>query len=205
MNSRADNFQSVEGLDSVDETHPSSLLRRTAAGDAAAAEALLPRIYDELRRLAAAYLSNERKEHTLQATALVHEAWVRLIDRRDAAGADREHFLALAARAMQRVLIDHARGRATKRRGGELKRITLNDSRELTPENEVSVVELVDLIESLRDKHERMAEVVTLRTIAGLTHEEISRVLNVAESTVYTDWKVARAWISRELSGTQKD
>lgn len=181
------------------------LLRRTAAGDADAAEALLPRVYDELRRLAAAYLSNERKEHTLQATALVHEAWVRLIDRRDAAGADREHFLALAARAMQRVLIDHARGRATERRGGELKRITLNDSRELTPGNEVSVVDLVDLIERLRDEHERMAEVVTLRTLAGLTHDEISRVLNVAESTVYADWKVARAWISRELSGAQKD
>ena len=177
------------------------LLRATLAGAPGASEELLPLVYDQLRALASAYLAGERRGHTLQATALVHEAWMRLIDRRDADAADREHFLALAAQTMRRVLVDHARARGALKRGGDRARITLSGSDQVDLGTEHSLVEFADLLEKLGTEHERMGQVATLRLFGGLEHAEIARVLDVVESTVYADWKLARAWLTRALKG----
>ena len=184
-------------------TRAGELLKRTIAGDADASANLMPLVYDELRGLAAAYLAGERSDHTLQATALVHEAWVRLKPRQDAQGADREHFLALAAQTMRRVLVDHARRRATKKRGGsDWSRVTVSMAAQDGTTDDYSPLEFGELLERLGEKHRRLADIATMRLFGGLEHAEIARVLDLSESTVYADWHLARAWLVRELEST---
>lgn len=164
-----------------------------------AGAALLPFVYDELRRLAAAYLAGERSNHTLQATALVNEAWLRIGER---SAVDREHFLALAAQAMRRVLIDHARTRdRDKRGGGAWQRVTLAEP--VTPggTTEVDILEIHEVLERLAARDARAARVVELRFFGGLSIDETARVLGVSSGTVDNDWFAAKAWLGRELRG----
>lgn len=174
-----------------------SLLAKATSGDAAAAAALLPRVYDELRRIAGAYLADERKNHTLQPTALVHEAYLRLVGR-DRAWQGRAHFLATAAVAMRRILVDHARRRAAEKRRID-EQLALADP--TAPGAFTS--QLLELDQRLIELHrldERKARVVEMRFFAGMTLEQVADALGVARSTVADDWAVARAWLASRLS-----
>ena len=166
------------------------------------AEQLLPIVYDELRRLARHYLARERAGHTLQATALVHEAYERLADRSRVDWRGRTHFLAVSAQAMRRILVDHARERGAIKRGGGRLRVTLEGlgaspaSGDLDPED---LLALDDALRKLRALHEREARVLECRYFAGMTTPEIATLLGVSERTVRDDWAHARAWLKREL------
>jgi len=174
-----------------------ALLRAWRAGDASAGETLLVRIYTELKRLAASQLRGERRGHTLQTTALVHEAFLRLLDQRGVDWRDRAHFFGLAATMMRRVLIDHARARqARKRSSPEDETITLSTRHGAN-------VELLDLdraLARLQASHPRQAKVVEMRYFADLEIEEIAVCLDVSPATVKRDWQFARAWLSSDLS-----
>jgi RNA polymerase sigma factor (TIGR02999 family) len=178
---------------------------RWRQGDAEALNALLPLVYEEMRRLAASYLGRERAGHTLQPTALAHEAYLRLLDQRSVSWQNRAHFMGLAAQAMRRILTDHARRRIALKRGGGALRIEL-DALEAesasAAEAEVSAVELDAALERLASLDERQARVVELRYYGGLSIEEAAEALSVSPATVKRDWTLARAWLHRELRGT---
>ncbi|MEQ8770473.1 MAG: ECF-type sigma factor [Phycisphaerales bacterium] len=161
-------------------------------------------VYDELRRLAAFALSNERAGHTLQPTALVHETWLKLGER-FLKTHDRDHLVALAACAMRQVLTDHARRHKAKKRGGDARRVTLHDGHEPAIPWEVDLVELGDSLDRLAQEHERPCRVFELHVFGGLTHEQTARMLDVSEVTVKRDWRLAQAWMLRELSGDGVD
>jgi RNA polymerase sigma factor (TIGR02999 family) len=173
------------------------MLSDLSRGDPAAFERLLPLVYDEMRRLAAGYLRNERPGHTLQPTALAHEAFLRLVVQKNVTWQNRAHFLGVAAQAMRRVLVDHARRRKAQRRGGGRTLVTLSAAR--TPEWQVAFDDLDQALDSLARLSERQARVVELRYFGGLTIEETAEVLAVSPMTVKRDWTVARAWLYREL------
>lgn len=169
----------------------------------ATAEQLMPLVYDELRRLARALMARENKNHTLQPTALVHEAYLRLVDQSRVNWQGRTHFRAVGARVMRRILIDHARRREGLKRGGGRQRVTLGDSLLQSPDLEVDLSELLALnaaLEKLARLDERQARVVELRFFGGLTMSEIAEAVGVSERTVGDDWKHGRAWLLRELS-----
>jgi RNA polymerase sigma-70 factor (ECF subfamily) len=169
----------------------------------ATAEQLMPLVYDELRRLARGYMARESRDHTLQPTALVNEAYLRLIDQSRVNWRGRSHFRAVGARVMRRILIDHARRRGGLKRGGDLQRVTLGDSLLSPPDPDVDLPELLalnDALEELAQLDERQARVVELRFFGGLTTDEIAETLEVSERTVGNDWKHGRAWLKRALS-----
>ncbi|MGH7740663.1 MAG: sigma-70 family RNA polymerase sigma factor [Candidatus Eiseniibacteriota bacterium] len=173
---------------------------RWRAGDPAALEALAPMLYDEMRSLSAAYLRRERAGHTLQATELAHEAFLRLIHQREVTWQNRAHFMGLVAQAMRRILADHARRRRAQKRGGDPLRVTLlPDS--LPDTQDVAADELDQALEDLARLEPRQARVVEMRFYAGLTVEETAEVLGTSPATVKRDWTVARAWLHRELIG----
>lgn len=184
-------------------TDAATHLTRLAAGDGDAAAALMPLVYDELRRLAAAHLAHERPDHTLQPTALANEAYLKLVDQTRAQWKDRAHFLAVAAQAIRRILIDHARRhRAAKRDGG--KRLTLSFADDLARRPaEIDLLELEDALDRLAALSERQAKVVEFRFFAGLDVEETAEALGVSPRTVKGDWRVARAWLQHELGRGQ--
>ena len=168
-----------------------------AGGDAAAAERVLPELYAELRRQAARAMQRESPEHTLQATALVHEAWLRLAGQRHVEWQGRAHFLGIAGQLMRRILVDHARGRhAAKRSGGT--RVTLGDVA-AAEESGLDVLALDDALQRLAALDPDQARLVELRYFAGLSIEETARVLEVSPATVKREWAIARAWLRREL------
>ena len=173
-----------------------------AGGDAAAAEKLMPVVYEELRALAARYFGREAPGHTLQPTAVVNEAFVRLVNTPDAAWNGRTHFVGVAARAMRQVLIDHARRRKADKRGGGWQRVTLSGvgagSAGLA---QVDAIDLENALEKLAVIDERRSRVVELRFFGGLTNVEVAEVLGVSAATIEGDWRFARAWLSRELGG----
>ncbi|MEM7306942.1 MAG: ECF-type sigma factor [Planctomycetota bacterium] len=175
------------------------LLCGIRSGEAGAAEALLPLVYDQLGALARQVFSDERRGHTLQPTALIHEAWVKLAGHLNALE-DRRHFFALAARAMRQVLADHARGGARQKRGGDRRRITLDGEVGTARERGLDLVELDDSLRRLAVLNKRHARVVELRVLGGLTIAETADVLDVSHSTVETDWFTAKAWLRRELA-----
>lgn len=180
-------------------SHTTQLLLQAGNGDKAAADKLLPLVYDELRALAQHYMEQERTDHTLQATAVVHEAYLRLVDQRKANWNSRAHFMAMAAQMIRRILVDHARRRLTTRRNhnGARRSLTNNDiSFEATDEG---LIELDESLERLKKLSERQARIVELRFFGGLTIEETADMLNVSSATVKNDWRIARAWLSREL------
>ena len=175
----------------------------TPTGDGDGSQALgelLPRVYEELRHLAAHYLQQERSGHTLQATALVHEAFLKLGGQREVQNIGRGRFLALAAQAMRRILVDHARTRGRSKRGGALHRTTVCDDNAATGRDEVDLLGLDDALSDLARLHARQARIVELRFFGGLTMAEVSEVLGVSLSTCEADWRMARAWLKRELN-----
>ena len=179
------------------------ILSAIEQGDPSAAEQLLPLIYDELRKLARWYLSQERPGHTLQPTALVNEAYIKLVDQSRVDWQGRTHFFAVGARVMRNLLIDHARARGRAKRGGDWHKVTLAegvapfDARDLAPERLLAINEA---LERLAELDERQARVVELRFFGGLTVPEVAQVLDVSPRTVEGDWTHARAWLKRELS-----
>ncbi len=176
------------------------LLREWSAGDPSAADRLLPVVYGELHRLAASYLRRERTGHTLQPTALVNEAWLRLAGQ-GSPWQNRAHFLGVAAQAMRRILVDHARRKSAQKRGGDGVRVTLADVA-AKETDEVDLVRLDVALEKLAALDERQARMVTMRFFAGLTVEEAAEALGVSEKTIKRDWAAARAWLHRELTGS---
>ena len=181
----------------TDRTSITEILARAADGDSAAAAALLPLVYDELRAVGRAYLSRERNNQTLQPTALVHEAYLRLVGS-DQRWKGRAHFLAAAAMAMRRVLVDHARRKTAAKRGGGAVRVQLDDWPAPTRE-ELHALELDELLARLQTVDERKCKVVEMKIFGGMTLEQIAEVLNISRSVVGDDWTVARAWMAAEV------
>lgn len=185
----------------MNNTDVTQLLHRWRDGDPEALEELTPLLYDELRRLASGQLWGERRNHTLQATEVVHEAFVRLVGS-DVAWQDRAHFLAVAARTMRRLLIDHARGRAREKRGGDLARVTLQPNDAVIQPAGEEILALDNALSALAAHDERAASIVELRHFGGLTHDEVAEVLGVSLSTVKRDLRMATAWLRREMTGS---
>ena len=169
------------------------------AGDPKAADGLLVLVYDELRRLAASKLAHEAPGQTLQPTALVHEAWLRLVGDRNAAFKDREHFFRASAEAMRRILIDRARRKHTQRHGGEYQRVDLEGFDLAAPAADHQLLAVNEALDELALEHPVQAELVKLRYFAGLTNEEISEVLGISVSTVKNYWTFSRAWLLNEI------
>ena len=161
---------------------------------------LYPLVYDELRRLARAQLRDQRAGHTLDTTALVHEAYLKLVDQRRIKSEGRGQFFSLAAKAMRSVLVDHARRKAAKKRGGTWHQVTLDEQLGAQPTISFEVLILHEALEKLAGKDERMAQVVEMRVFAGLTARDVAEVLGVSKRTVDNDWKVARAWLSDQMA-----
>lgn len=177
------------------------LLRAWSDGNEAALEQLLPLVEAELRRLARSYMARERRGHTLQTTALVNEAFVRLIDTKGLRWQDRSHFLGISARLMRRVLVDHARSRGYQKRGGGAERVTFTDALDIAQEPAMNVIDLDRALEALAAVDARKAKVVELRFFGGLTVEETADVLHVSNDTIKRDWRLAKLWLLRELEG----
>jgi RNA polymerase sigma factor (TIGR02999 family) len=180
--------------------HVTTLLGKWSGGDDAAMEELVPLVYDELRRLARGQMSREREDHVLQATALVNEAFLRLVDIHHIHWRNRAHFFAMAARLMRRILVDHARARAFRKRGGGAPHVTFDETLASPPSTPRDLVALDDALNSLAAVHERKARVVELRHFGGLSVDETAGVLDVSPETVMRDWKFAKNWLLRELS-----
>jgi RNA polymerase sigma factor (TIGR02999 family) len=176
------------------------LLSQMSDGDVNAPEKLLPLVYDDLRRLAHVYLSKERSDHTLQATALVHEAYLRMVDWRNATWQNRAHFFSVAATVMRRVLVDHARRKRAEKRDGFGQKLSLDEAVSFAKEREVDLVALDDALSDLERIDPRQAKVVELRFFGGLTIEETAEVLRVSPATVKNEWTFAKAWLRTRLA-----
>jgi len=161
-------------------------------------------VESELRRLARIYMARERRGHTLQVTALVNEAFVRLVDAKGLRWQDRSHFLGISARLMRRVLVDHARARGYQKRGGGARQVTLTDALLVAPERTVDVIDLDRALEALAVVDARKARVVELRFFGGLSVEETAEVLHVSNDTIKRDWRLAKLWLLRELEGKRE-
>lgn len=175
------------------------LLKALHGGDAAAADRLLPLVYGELHRLASAYMRRERPDHTLQATALINEAYLRLVGE-DIAWSDRGHFIGLAAHVMRRVLVDYARQHNAERRAGGLRRVEMEDNLAISAERLDEVLVLDQAMGRLAEKSPRQAQVVEMRYFGGLSVEQIASLLGVAPRSVKRDWSLARMFLYRELN-----
>jgi RNA polymerase sigma factor (TIGR02999 family) len=181
-----------------DQAQVTKILDRLDGPDGPAAQELLPLVYEELRRLARAYFDRQGAAHTLQPTALVHEAFMRLADDRGADWSGRDHFFAVAAMAMRQILVDHARRRKARKRGGDWDRVTLEAA--VAPSGtDLDVVDLDEALQRLAAHDPRQARVVTLRFFGGLSNEAVADVLGVSRATVANDWRFARAWLAGEL------
>jgi RNA polymerase sigma factor (TIGR02999 family) len=177
-----------------------NLLLRWGGGDKEALDALAPLVYDELRRLAGRYLRRERSDHTLQSTALVHEAYLRLIDQRNVRWQNRAQFFGLAAELIRRILVDHARARVAAKRGGSAYKLTLDEALDAAAPRDLDLVRLDDVLQGLSTMDPQQGRIVELRFFAGLTIEETAEVLGISPATVKRDWLVAKAWLRREMT-----
>lgn len=175
------------------------LLREWSEGDAGALERLIPLVYRELQMLARAHLRDERAGHTLQPTALVHEAYLRLVDQRRVTWQSRGHFFSVAAQMMRRILVDHARARLTEKRGQGVRAIGLDEAISTSPEADAALVSLDDALAALKSLDLRQCRIVELRYFAGLTLEETAEALDVSTATVKREWTLAKAWLRREV------
>ena len=170
-------------------------------GDEEALERLIPLVYDELHRIARKHMGHEAVGHSLQATALVNEAYLRLVDAQDVRWQDRAHFLAVCARIMRHILVDHARARRYQKRGGEVDKVTFDEALVVTNETRQDFVALDDALKELAAFDERKSRVIELRFFGGLSVEETAAVLKVSPATVMGDWRLAKAWLRREMRG----
>lgn len=177
------------------------LLIAWGEGDQSALAELTPLVYEELHRLAHHYMSGERAGHTLQTTALVNEAYVRLIDWKNVRWQNRAHFFAVSAQLMRRILVDFARARGYQKRGGGLHAVSLDQAAPISDEKGADLIALDEALVALAELDARQAKVVELRFFGGLTNDETAEVLKVSEGTVRRDWSLASAWLRRELSG----
>ena len=181
------------------ESDVTTLLRQFTQGDKEAAEKLIPLVYDELKRLARRYMRREAPDHTLQTTALVHEAYLKLVCQRSVSWQNRSHFFGIAAQLMRRILIDHARRQLREKRGGREVFLPLNADLAFSPEHSEELVRLDEALERLSVLDPRQGKVVELRFFGGLSVEETSEFLGVSPKTVKRDWVVAKAWLHAEL------
>lgn len=180
------------------------LLRAWSDGDEGALERLTRLVEAELRRLARGYMGRERKDHTLQPTALVNEAFVRLIDARQIRWQDRAHFLGISARLMRRVLVDHARSHGYRKRGGGVEHVAFDEALVAAPAADVNLLALDRALEAMAAVDGRKSRVVELRFFGGLSVEETAQVLHVSTDTVKRDWRLAKLWLLRELKGPKQ-
>jgi RNA polymerase sigma-70 factor (ECF subfamily) len=169
-------------------------------GDKAALDALMPVVYDELRRQASRYLRRERVGHTLQTTALIHEAYLRLIDQKNVHWQNRAHFYGIAAQMMRRILVDHARTKKRAKRGGSDVRISLTDATLKSPGQNFDIEALDEALERLAAIDAQQSRIVEMRFFSGLTVEETAEVLGISPATVKRDWSLAKAWLHREIT-----
>lgn len=192
-------MEPIEPIKPIEPKSTTQVLSQLAGGHAAAAEELLPLVYEDLRQLAEQHFRQERSDHTLQPTALIHEAYLKVIDQTRVEWKNRAHFMGVAATAMRRILINHAHHRRTTKRGGGLERVTLSGV--ITPSEErcVDLVALDDILTQLSRLDERQHRIVELRFFAGLTEEEIAEVMGISRTTVQTEWRMARAWLIGEF------
>lgn len=181
------------------DTHEVTEILREWNSSSDAPARLMPLVYNELRRLAQSYLRRERRDHTLQPTALVHEAYLRLVDQNRVEWQNRTHFYGVAAQVMRRILIDHARAHASEKRGGHGARLSLEEAAILPQERAADLLALDEALKQLTDTDERKGRVVELRFFGGLSVKETAEVLGVHTATVERDWVVAKAWLYREL------
>jgi len=181
------------------------LLRTSALGDPNDAQRLMTAIYDDLKRMAASQLDGERRGHTLHPTALVHEAYIRLVNQRTAAWNDRLHFFSVAARVIRRILIDHARERHALKRGGALKPVRIEHDDVAAPVRDLDLVALDEALGELAALSERQARIVELRFFGGLTVPEIAATLGMGSRSVDREWQVARAWLFHRLSQLERE
>ena len=184
-----------------DDKHITELLVGYGRGDKEALDQLMPIVYEELRRQAARYLRKERPGHTLQTTALIHEAYVRLVDQRHVQWQNRAHFFGIAAQLMRRILVDHARTKKRVKRGGSDIRVSLGDADVAVKGQDLDVVALDEALQRLAQLDEQQSRVVELRFFSGLSVEETAEVLGISKATVKRDWSMAKAWLHRELTG----
>lgn len=175
------------------------LLNDISAGGEASPDKLLEIVYDDLRRLAGAYMQNERNDHTLQATALVHEAYMRLVDWKNVTWQSRAQFFSVAAEVMRKVLIDHARAKQAQKRSGH--KLVLDEAISLPDRRPIDMIALDEALQSLEKIDPRQAKIVELRFFGGLSIEETAYILKIGESTVRREWTFAKAWFQRELGG----
>lgn len=178
------------------------LLAEWSDGNQTALDKLYPLVYDELHRMANRYMNRERKDHTLQTTALIHEAYVRLVDQKHVHWTNRAHFFAISAQIMRRILIDHARRHAYDKRGGGAQKVSLDETAIIAGDRASDMLLLDEALKRLAEMDPRRGQVVELRYFGGLNNEEIADVLKISENTVTRDWNMARAWLYQELSGS---
>jgi len=184
---------------SSSEEEVTALLRRWRDGDEAALNKLTPLVYDELHRLAHKYIRRERPGHTLQTTALVNEAYVRLVDQNSVDWQNRAHFFGVAAQVMRHILVDYARQQTAVKRGGGAERFNLDEGSIVSKESAAELVALDEALKALSHLYPRRSKVVELRYFGGLNNKEASEILNVSETTIERDWRFARAWLFREM------
>ena len=175
-------------------------LSRLSSGDASGISELMPQVYDELRQIAAAHLARERSDHTLQPTALAHEAYLKLVDQSSARFQDRGHFMAVAARAMRHILVNYAERRRAAKRGGGAEHVPIDEFNPVSEEAAEEVLALHDALDRLATLNERQARIVEARFFAGLPIEETAEALEISPATVKRDWNLASAWLHREIN-----
>ena len=190
-------------LSNVQPHDVTALLIEWRAGGKGAIEKLLPLVHGELRRIAKRHMAGERPDHVLQATALVNEVYLRLVDIHRVQWQDRAHFFAMAARLMRRVLVDFARARKNQKRGGALHRVTFDQDLPIASEAPDDLIDIDDALRAFEAQYERKSQVVELRFFGGLSVEETAEVLRISPETVMRDWKFAKNWLMRELSRTR--
>jgi RNA polymerase sigma-70 factor, ECF subfamily len=181
------------------------LLQAWANGDTAALDALIPLVYDELRRMAHRQMSFERAEHTLQSSALVNEVYLRLVGAKEVQWSDHAHFFAYSAQLMRRILVDHARSRCRTKRGGAVIKVALDSSIKIESSADAGIARLDDALSALEKAYQRKAKVVELRFFGGFSIEEIAKTLGISTSTVMNDWRFAKVWLLRELESSGKE
>jgi RNA polymerase sigma factor (TIGR02999 family) len=179
------------------------ILQEWSQGDEDAPARLMPLVYEELRRRAAEYLRRERPDHTLQATALVHEAYLKMVDQSRANWKDRAHFASVAAQLMRRILVQHARTHNAEKRGGKLEKIYLDETREMGTGRQPELIALDDALQGFATSFPREAKVVELKFFGGLEASEIAEVLGLSEKTILRDWNFAKLWLRRDLMGEE--
>jgi RNA polymerase sigma-70 factor (ECF subfamily) len=183
---------------SPDRQAVTQLLQQWSGGNKEALDQLMPFVYDQLHKLASNCLRSERPDHTLRATALVNEAYVRLVDA-DVAWQDRVHFFAVSARVLRRILVDHAKSRNRHKRGGEFQKIPLDEAMLVGPESDKSIVELDDALHRLAAQDQRKSDLIELLFFGGLTYDEAAAALQISPATVHRELTLAKAWLYREL------